>query len=102
MPRQRAADFERLTDSTKNDKVKVILVSLDMKSSWNTNLVSFLKKQNFDSHVAILYETDANAWIEQVDSTWEGSIPATLIYNKEKRYFHEGQMDYNELKTQLK
>ena len=43
-----------------------------------------------------------NDWIPKVSETWTGAIPATLIYNKDKRQFYEKSFDYNELETEDK
>jgi hypothetical protein len=45
-------------------------------------------------------DKDPNDWINLVDITWSGTIPATAIYYKgEKVWFVEGQTDYENLKS---
>ena len=51
--------------------------------------------------VVVLPESE-QAMIEKVSKNWQtGAIPATLIYNNDKRYFIEGQTNYEELKQQI-
>jgi hypothetical protein len=42
-------------------------------------------------------DMDYNAWIDRVDPSWSGAIPATLIYRGEQRVFLEKELTYNEL-----
>lgn len=83
-------------------KVEVILVSLDFKSKIESQLVPFLKKNNVKTKVVVLSDMNSNEWIPRVDAEWSGSIPATIIFNKNKRKFYEKQFTYNELQTAIK
>ena len=49
-----------------------------------------------------LDDPDMNAWIPEVSTEWSGSLPATLIYNKEKRAFYEQSFTYEALENKLK
>jgi hypothetical protein len=42
-------------------------------------------------------DMDYNAWIDRVDPSWTGAIPATLIYRKDQRLFFEKELTYDEL-----
>ncbi len=81
--------FEKLTTDLEGKKAKVILVSLDFKSQIKTKLLPFLKKKRLQSEVLVLVESNPNAWIPKVHEEWSGSIPATLIFDKNKRQFYE-------------
>ncbi len=85
--------FEQLTAQYQSEKVKVILISLDFKKQIERKLIPFLKKHNLQSEVRVLYEPDANAWIDKVDPRWTGAIPATVIYKGERREFYEQSFD---------
>lgn len=93
--------FEKINTDYKNQKVKVILASLDFKKQVETSLVPFIKKHNLQSQVVHLSDPDANAWIGKVDTTWSGAIPATLIYSKSKRQFYEKSFTYEELQKEI-
>lgn len=88
--------FEKLNSD--NNKVKVVLVSLDFKKQLETKLIPFLKKKAIKSQVVLLTDKDYNTWLPMVDKSWSGSIPATLIIHKGKRIFIEKDFaSYDEL-----
>lgn len=91
--------FEKLAAENKNSKVKVILVSLDFKRQFETRLIPFVTENKIQSEVLLLDEPDHNLWIDKVDPSWNGSIPATLILDNKnkKRNFYEQEFTYEEL-----
>jgi thiol-disulfide isomerase/thioredoxin len=91
--------FERIGREYGDEELKVLLVSLDFPKQIESRLMPFIEKNNIRSEVLVLNDPDANKWIDRVDPGWSGSIPATLIYNRDKRIFHEGAYTYKELKT---
>ena len=97
---QELPDFEKINLEYKDKNVEVILVSLDQAALANTRVKASLEKNNITARVVLLDEVDFNKWIKQVDSTWSGAIPATLvIYQKTNiRQFREKQFSYTELK----
>ena len=90
--------FERIGKEYGEEKLKVLLVSLDFPKQVESRLVPFMEKHNIQSEVMVLNDPDANKWIDRVDPGWSGSLPATLIYNRDSRSFHEGTYTYDELK----
>lgn len=90
-------DFERINQKYKDKKFKMLLVSLDFRKSLDKRLIPFVASNKLKAEVILLHESDANSWINQVDRNWSGAIPATLIYNKDFRVFHEGGYTFNEL-----
>ena len=95
------AIFEKLHQDRTNPKVKVILVSLDFVNQLESRVIPFLENKGISAEVKIITDTDYNAWIDRVDPSWTGAIPATLIYNKDHRVFLEKELSYNELLTQI-
>ena len=93
--------FEKLNEKYKEDKVKVILVSLDIFKQVETKLLPFIKEKQLKSEVIYLRDPDQNTWLPKVDSTWSGAIPATVIYNKEQRKFYERSFTYEELEKEV-
>src|SRR5688500_13160499 len=77
--------FEEINAKYKKDKIKVMLVSLDMFKMVETKLLPFIKEKQLKSEVVYLRDPDQNTWLPKVDSTWSGALPATIIYNKDKR-----------------
>lgn len=76
--------FEELHSQHKNDKVKVILVSLDFPKQVESNLVPFVQKKQLQSKVIVLLDGKYNDWIDKVSPDWSGAIPATYIYKKNR------------------
>lgn len=93
--------FEQLNEKYKNQNVKVILVSMDMPKKVESALIPFILKKKLQSEVIHLDDPDANAWIEKVDATWSGAIPATIMYNKSIRMFYERSFTYADLENEL-
>ena len=95
--------FDALADKYRNKPVKVLLVSLDMKSQVPDKLSAFLEKKKIRSEVIHLDDRDANRWIPMVDETWTGAIPATLILQNKrgKKYFVESEIDEKKLQDAL-
>ncbi|CAN5367169.1 hypothetical protein BH09BAC5_BH09BAC5_23630 [soil metagenome] len=80
--------FTELDSANKNNKVKVILVSLDFKKDLESKLIPFVQKRKIKTEVIFLDETNDNEWIPKVDKEWQGNIPATLIRNPAMNYRH--------------
>jgi len=93
--------FEKLRAAYMTDDVKVILVSLDFPDQIE-RLTKFIEKRNIRSEVVFLDDGNANSWIPKVDKNWSGAIPATIMYNDERRSFHEQSFTYEELEKELK
>lgn len=93
--------FEKLNANYKDKKVKVLLVSTDFPKMAESKLLPFIKNNNLKSEVVLLNDPDANSWINKVDPTWSGAIPATVIYKKEKRQFYEKAFTYEELEAEV-
>ena len=81
--------FQELDSMYNTQNVKVILVSLDFPDKFESQLIPFVKKKNLIPQVILLDDPDENSWIPKVDESWSGALPATLIYNKDKREFYK-------------
>ena len=93
--------FEKVNAEQKGNNVEVLLVSLDMPNMWKSRLEPFVEKKGIQSQVVILDDPKQNEWIPKVDKDWDGGIPATLIYKKDKRSFYAHGFTYEELNTEL-
>ncbi len=89
--------FEDLTRESAGKPVKVLLVSLDFRKQLKTRLLPFLKKNDIQSTVVVIDDADANAWIDKVDPSWSGAIPATLVFRGDRREFREQSFTRDEL-----
>ena len=81
--------FEELHNQYKDKNIKVLLVSLDFPEKFESQLIPFVKTHNISPQVILLDDPNENDWIPKVDESWSGALPATLIYNKNKRAFFE-------------
>ncbi len=92
--------FEKINEDYKDRNVKVVLVSLDFPDKLEKQVIPYVQK-NLKSEVWLLDDADANGWIPKISETWSGAIPATIIYNKNKRTFYEHSFTYEELKKEV-
>ena len=81
--------FEELHTNHSNKNIKVLLVSLDFPDKFESQLIPFVKRKNIKTQVVFLDDPNENTWIPKIDESWSGALPATLIYNKEKRSFYQ-------------
>jgi len=89
--------FEELNRAG-DPRIKVILVNLDYADKVE-KVNSFLRIKNIKSPVLLLDEIDYNSWIDKVDKSWSGAIPATLVLNTVtgKRNFVEKELSESDL-----
>ncbi|MXO04710.1 TlpA family protein disulfide reductase [Flavobacterium sp. HBTb2-11-1] len=94
--------FEKLGGEHKSEKLAVLLVSLDFKSKLESNVIPFVKRKNLKNEVFLLNESSPQEFIDRIDSSWSGSIPATLFIKGDKRKFVESEFTYEQLLTEYK
>lgn len=94
--------FEKLGIDHKSEKLAVLLVSVDFKSKLNSAVIPFVKRKNMKSEVFLLNESNPQKYIDRIDPTWSGSIPATLFVKEDKRKFIESELTYEQLLTEYK
>ena len=91
--------FEKLNETYSSQNIEVLLVSLDFPKQYDSKLKPFIQEHKLKSKVVALNDVDTNSWIPKVSEDWSGAIPATLIYNKDKRQFYEQSFDYEQLES---
>lgn len=85
--------FLALEKELKAQPVKFILMSLDA-SSEGGKVVQFLNKKKVQTETHLFTEQDPNIWINALEPSWQGSIPATFLYRKgSKLSFQEGSFE---------
>jgi thiol-disulfide isomerase/thioredoxin len=90
--------FEKIRQERKD--VHVRLISMDMDLDPNPDKVrKFVARKKISSEVLILDEKNPNQWIEKIDKSWSGALPATLVLNNKsgKRKFVEKQLHSGDL-----
>jgi len=81
--------FLAFAKKSRTAPVKLILVSLDFPDQADSRLIPYLMDEGITEEVWHMTNMDYNAWIDEVDPSWEGSIPATLVKKQGKRHFGE-------------
>jgi thiol-disulfide isomerase/thioredoxin len=94
--------FDNAGEAYAAQRVKVIFVSLDLKSEL-PRLTTFLRKRRFKAEVCWLDEPKIQTKIDAVSPEWTGAIPATLFVHgtSQTRRFHEGDYDQQGLNSEL-
>lgn len=90
-------DFIELEKQMKDEKFKMILVSLDFSSQIESRVIPFLKKNEIPSQVVILND-NPNTWINQVNENWDGDIPVTQVIQNGRKEFYNSSLNIEELK----
>ncbi|CAN0484489.1 unnamed protein product [Phaeothamnion confervicola] len=91
--------FEKL--GQERTDVKVTLVSMDLDLDPDPAKVhKFVTRKKLQSQVLILDEKNPNSYIELIDKSWSGALPATIIVNSKtgqrkfvERELHEGELE---------
>jgi len=94
--------FEKLGAEHKSEKLAVLLVSVDFKSKLTAAVVPFVKRKNLKNQVFLLNESNPQEYIDRVDPSWSGSIPATLFIKGDNKKFIESELTYEQLLTEYK
>jgi len=71
-------------------RVKMIFVSMNAPRDIE-KVQNFVDNQKLEALVLLLNGGNPNDWIDKIDSSWSGTIPATVMYKSGKKvYFREG------------
>lgn len=90
--------FEQLYQDTKDKNVRFTFVSLDFEEKIETKLIPFLQKNKLNGDVIVLKQKGMNDWIDRIEPSWSGALPATILINGDNRIFHSGSIDLPALK----
>src|SRR6187402_222926 len=95
--------FQSIIKEKYQGKIELLLVSLDLPSSYPAKINSFAKEKKFYSPMAWLNETNADIFCPKIDSAWSGAIPASLFINNNSNYrkFYEKDLSPEQLKQVL-
>ena len=83
--------FEEVRKVYANKEITFIYVSLDFPEHL-TRVKLLAEEKSLGGTVVLLDESDQDAFINAIDESWSGAIPATLFFRKygKIREFHEG------------
>jgi thiol-disulfide isomerase/thioredoxin len=90
--------FEQLNEARKD--IRVRLVSLDLDLDPNPDKVrNFAVRKKLKAEIVMLDERDPNSFIDKIDKSWSGALPATLVINNKngKRKFVNRELKEGEL-----
>jgi thiol-disulfide isomerase/thioredoxin len=95
-------DLIRVSEKYKG-KLSMVFVSLDTEKDYPRKLNRFIKKHHFKFNAVWLDETNADYFCPSFDSSWSGSIPATLFISKKtnSRLFIESEMSADEFEQHI-
>ena len=96
-------DFDSISKSYKDQKVKVLLVTMDFKEDMETKVKPFVNKKKIYSEIQLLDESNADYFIPKIANEWTGALPATVIINNKKnvKHFFEKKLNYEFLRTEI-
>jgi len=92
-----------VTLAANHPEINISLVSLDFVENLDSKVLPFLDKKEIDLRVLLMDEVDYNLWIDLVDPSWSGAIPATLIIEPKtgRRIFLEKEFENVELEKEI-
>lgn len=93
--------FDALARKNVGNAVVVLLVSVDSPKDKEKKVEPYLRQKGYRCESVLLNESKPNEWIDRVDSTWSGAIPATLFLRNNKRQFFEQEFSTSTLQTAL-
>lgn len=96
--------FEQLAKNYAGKKVKIYLVTTDMRKDIQTRVLNFIKTKGLTQQVVFINEINADKWINKVSESWSGAIPATWMVKNDIgfEHFKEGELTYEELELLVK
>ncbi|WP_205510921.1 TlpA disulfide reductase family protein [Longitalea arenae] len=69
-----------------DEKVELLLVSLDFATSYPNKIQELISKKHFDATFFWLNETNADYFCPKIDPKWDGTLPSTLFVNNKTGY----------------
>ncbi len=88
--------FEEMNVRLASSKYRQYLISLDFTDQISSKLSPFIKKKKLHSEVLVLDAGDPNIWIDMIEPSWSGTIPASLVTHRGKRCFIENSFEDTE------
>jgi thiol-disulfide isomerase/thioredoxin len=96
-------DLVKIDKDYRPRSIEFITISLDDVTDLKTSVPKFLGSMNATMPAYLLDVSDPEPAIEVVDPGWQGSLPATFLYNEkgEMVYKHFGRVDPAELRAEI-
>ena len=96
-------DLVRLSQADDGRGVEFVAISADYPDEVETKIVPFLKKQKVPFRVFVAKFDHQDDFINAVNQSWNGALPATLIYDAQgrQRLFYVGQLTYEQFRDSI-
>ena len=96
--------FQSTVERYKDQRVELILVSLDLPDYFPTRIDSFARSHAYTARIVWLNETNADYFCPKVDPRWTGGIPSTLFLNNKTHYrrFFDRQLTEGQVEPEIK
>ena len=101
--REEFPDLVKIDAQYRPSSLDFVTVSLDDFSDIKTAVPKFLDEMKATMPAYLLNASDPEPAINAVDPGWQGSLPATFLYNAKGQvvYKHFGRVDANELRSEI-
>lgn len=73
--------FEALATEMQDQKVKIILMSVDFPKDKESTLIPFIIDRKLQNEIGLWVEANENEWIDKVAKEWSGALPGTWVRN---------------------
>jgi thiol-disulfide isomerase/thioredoxin len=84
--------FKKADSLLKGENITFIFVSFDMPSKAKS-VQQYIKKMNLSGTHYLISSPDLDRFINQVEKSWQGMIPYTIVLTKDDRKNHEGSFE---------
>ncbi len=101
--REEFPDLVKIDTDYRSKGLDFVAISLDDVADMKTTVPRFLRSQNARMPVYLLDVPDPETIIQMVDTTWQGDMPATFLYDQSGNvvYKHKGPIKPAELRAEI-
>lgn len=101
--REEFPDLVKIDEDYRGKNLNFITVSLDDVSEIKTEVPKFLKEMKATMPTVLLNVNDPEPAIKSVDAAWDGQLPATFLYDRDRKvvFRHFGKIKPDELRAAI-
>ena len=101
--REEFPDLVKIDADYRSKGLHFVAISLDDVADMKTTVPRFLRSQHARMPVYLLDVPDPETIIQMVDTTWQGDMPATFLYDQSGNivYKHKGPIKPAELRAEI-
>ena len=96
--------FQSTAGKYKDQGVELLLVSLDLPSSYPGKISAFAQKNNYTVPICWLDETNPGSFRPKIDPKWSGGLPCSIFINNKTHYrqFFDRQLTERQVEPAIK